>query len=240
MHETLKRFARLTEINRRRWDRDSARREALQREFEAEVVKRFRAKHKPRGKVTADLVKKRDLTLYQTTLGEFQVRAEAMVKRQARWRDWFAEKVKAAGAAAVVAPSSGVWSVFRTVSDNEYRSQPAARKYARVDAELRAADLKALGFEAHIAERVQQWEGRDWRGRSFPMSMTDFVVWTNADPVTVEALHHKDGMTLRDAVKFCWKNGANARVIFPMLPEGYEEKVGIDYFGNDVSKRRTA
>lgn len=39
---------------------------------------------------------------------------------------------------------------------------------------------------------------------------------------------------MREIVQFCWRSGANPRVYFPMLPHGFEERNGLDFFGNDV------
>lgn len=46
-------------------------------------------------------------------------------------------------------------------------------------------------------------------------------------------IHHPPP-TIREQVKMCWGRGINPRVYCPFLPHGYEGKVGLDFFGNDL------
>ncbi len=58
-----------------------------------------------------------------------------------------------------------------------------------------------------------------------------FVKTTEKDLAILDA---KPDPELREIVKFCWGSGANPRVYFPMLPHGFEERNGLDFFGNDI------
>ncbi len=42
---------------------------------------------------------------------------------------------------------------------------------------------------------------------------------------------------LRDWIKRCWQNGANPRVFQPLLPQGLEEKLGINLLGQDIERK---
>jgi len=47
----------------------------------------------------------------------------------------------------------------------------------------------------------------------------------------------RPGPTLREQVRLCWKRGVNPRVYSPFLPHGYEQSVGLDYFGGETEPR---
>jgi hypothetical protein len=49
--------------------------------------------------------------------------------------------------------------------------------------------------------------------------------------VDVEILKRSPSPPLREQVRLSWARGVNPRVFNPFLPHGYEEQVGIDYFG---------
>lgn len=55
----------------------------------------------------------------------------------------------------------------------------------------------------------------------------------------VEIMKRKPAISFRDWMKACWKTGANPRVFNPWLPHGLEEKLGIDYHGNDIARSNT-
>jgi hypothetical protein len=53
-----------------------------------------------------------------------------------------------------------------------------------------------------------------------------------SDPIDVVIIKNKKEL-LRDWLKNCWKRGVNPRVYNPWLPVGLEDKMGLDYFGNE-------
>ena len=55
-----------------------------------------------------------------------------------------------------------------------------------------------------------------------------------ADAVDAEILRRCPPPTLREQVRRSWARGVNPRVFNPFLPHGYEEQVGIDFFGRDL------
>ena len=54
----------------------------------------------------------------------------------------------------------------------------------------------------------------------------------DADIITrAGAFHHDDA--LRNYLKACWSRALNPRVFNPLLPQGLEERLKIDYQGRD-------
>jgi hypothetical protein len=54
-----------------------------------------------------------------------------------------------------------------------------------------------------------------------------------AEPIDVEILRYKPDVTIREWLQFVLRSGCNPRVYAP-LPHGFEAKVGLDAFGNDL------
>ncbi len=56
----------------------------------------------------------------------------------------------------------------------------------------------------------------------------------------VEIVRRRPGLSLVEQVRLCWKRGVNPRVYNPYLPHGFEEKHGLDFFGNYKEKPHAA
>ena len=56
----------------------------------------------------------------------------------------------------------------------------------------------------------------------------------------VRLMEFRVAWSLRDEVQWLLQHGCDPRVIHPFLPWGYEERVGLDAFGNDVPKQPDA
>lgn len=54
-----------------------------------------------------------------------------------------------------------------------------------------------------------------------------------ACPQHICSIIQSKNLPLKDWIKNCWKRGVNPRVYNPFLPPGLEEKLGLDYFGNE-------
>jgi len=121
-----------------------------------------------------------------------------------------------------------------TVWESTYSSQGLGSfQYAK-----READQHVLLCETHNVKAEVEVETR--RFKASPIygggSSSDFKVYAYVrDETDIEILLRKT-MSLRDMVKWCWGNGVNPRVYNPFIPHGYEEKVGLDYFGNEKEK----
>lgn len=111
----------------------------------------------------------------------------------------------------------------------------------------RAGDYRSQGFGAlHYAEGAVQFLADVARAQGF-VDGVDLVVLTArdyddvvvaavrvADAVDAEILRRCPPPSLREQVRLCWKRGVNPRVYNPFLPHGYEEQVGLDFFGGDL------
>lgn len=141
-----------------------------------------------------------------------------------------------AGPEAIETDRATPYLCLASVSESSYGSQGyGARSYARNSAESRADVARACGVDVEITEDVRTWEGLDWSGRMTKHSLSTFHVCVGvASKVDVELLKRLPGPTLREQVRLCWKRGVQPRVFNPFLPHDYEEKNGLDYFGNDL------
>lgn len=117
----------------------------------------------------------------------------------------------------------------------EYSSQGyGARSYAQGAAHRQADKPLCHNLEVQISENVRRWEGSGkW---SHGGSSSTFIVWVNTDEFGVQLLRWRLGMSLREAVRRDMKRHVNPRVDRPFLEHGYEQQVGLDYFGNIVDE----
>jgi hypothetical protein len=122
------------------------------------------------------------------------------------------------------------------VWESSYSTQGfGARQYAEGSAKLRALNAQALGIKTEIETTVRRFDHSVcWSGNR---ETATFHVWVFVESETdVEIIKQCPAMTLRDQVKACWANHVNPRVFNPFLPVGYEESVGLDYFGGETRK----
>ena len=88
--------------------------------------------------------------------------------------------------------------------------------------------MHGLAAEVHELERhyiPSRYGGTD---------SATYGVLIDTTPIGWEILKRKPAVPLRETVRLCWKRGVNPRVSMPFLPHGYEESVGLDYFGGEV------
>lgn len=106
------------------------------------------------------------------------------------------------------------------------------QRYNRASAESYCDHLRHYGVECEVRGDDQQ-PPKDCRDKSCWSPM--YEVWAGlASEVDVQILKLRPGPSLRDWLRACWKRGVNPRVYNPYLPVGLEEKLGLDYFGNEV------
>jgi len=116
-----------------------------------------------------------------------------------------------------------------------HRSTGRGADYARAGATIAAEGLKGRGVEVSV-ESYQYEEFDQERMRFARETGPDgfrVVALVEAE-VDGEVLKRLPGVPLREWVRLCWKLGANPRVYNPYLPHGYEEKNGLDFFGNEL------
>ena len=128
------------------------------------------------------------------------------------------------------------WLLYDSVSECSYHTQGfGARKYAENAAQQYVDKAEANGVRAEIREIVTTHD--DHRGHK--NSFADFQVWVCCSQDGLNILRYKPQIELREWVRLCWKRGSNPRVYNPWLPHEYEEKNGLDYFGNDLRKKES-
>jgi len=124
-------------------------------------------------------------------------------------------------------PATPIMGQVTSYSASTYNSQGwGANRYAEMGAESAADTARFHGLQAEVMI-IGTWKGHDG------MAMNTYGVFVNTTEIGWEMVKLKPGPTLREWLKMCWKRGVNPRVYNPYLPAGLEDKLGIDYFGND-------
>jgi len=119
------------------------------------------------------------------------------------------------------------------VSVYNYSTQTCSQTYAKVDAGLRTEGFRAnfpeVAFE--ITPMGDPCDGFHLQWYAIEANVESFI--------DAEIIRRRpDKRTLREVIKYCLQHGANIRVLFPMLPFGVEQTLGLDYFGNDVPEKK--
>lgn len=113
-------------------------------------------------------------------------------------------------------------------TSGDYMSQGfGATKYARAAAQRKVDELEAAGVPCRIEEKNESRlkDGVDWR---------EIYVYAKTNGVGLDIVSRRKPMDLVERVRLYWKRGVNPRVDMPFLDHGFEEKNGLDYFGNKV------
>lgn len=161
---------------------------------------------------------------------QWQARADALFARYQSAKDRWTNELKQAAEGLEVRPGD-TWNKADERHSSSYRSQGyGAETYAKGSAESAADFYRALGLEVEIRSQYRKYEG----ARQWPFGSTTYEVWVKADPQTIEICEYKPAISLREQVRLCWARGVQPRVFMPNLPVGFEEKNGLDYFGNDL------
>lgn len=118
-----------------------------------------------------------------------------------------------------------------SVSSYRYSSQGfGSMKYARAKAEALADAARAVGIPAE----VHLLESHYVPGYGCGTMEGVYIVLADCDPIGWQIAQHRTPPPLREVVRLAWKRGVNPRVGMPFLPHGYEESVGLDFFGGEV------
>ncbi len=116
---------------------------------------------------------------------------------------------------------------------SSYRSQGfGAVGYARNQAESYADKARLYDVKTDI--RMVSNPNQLTEIESFDVFA--FVADGRAGERDVELLRYKPEETLREWVRKQWLRGSNPRVSMPFLAHGYEESVGLDFFGGELKK----
>lgn len=113
------------------------------------------------------------------------------------------------------------------ISVGDYHTQGfGAERYARAAAEQLMDKALSFGVKARVERVVRP-------STVIKSGLVSFQVTAMvSDSIDVEIIKNKQE-SLRDWLKNCWKRGVNPRVYNPWLPPGLEDKMGLDYFGNE-------
>lgn len=125
------------------------------------------------------------------------------------------------------------WCLWKVKSTYDYITQGfGATTYAQNTADMYLLEAQSLGLEVRIDKEVTKT--KDHSFYSIGDTATFKVMVKVHGEEDIQLLNRKPTMSLREWLKACWKRGVNPRVLNPYLSHGLEEKLGIDYFGNDL------
>ena len=233
---TIQQFVRLLTLRDRTLDRQSQKRKELQIAFETELFAEFRSRFKTRKQITFALCKEKMSAETDAIYNKWKDKAYPVYDRQRAAMKKLDQMLDDVAQDVPVATTTEYWSLVETVSDDTYRSQGWGKaKYAKTDAELTAAKYKMLG----ILTELVRVSGEERFGSFGTYTVgAEWQVWAPADSVMIELIRRKDGLEIKDFLKLCWSRASNPRVINSFLPNGLEEKLGVNYHGGNIGKAK--
>lgn len=120
-------------------------------------------------------------------------------------------------------PTTEELNIIYTVWTSDFSSQGyGASKYAKESAQNYANKCIFQNLKAEVKPTDQ-----------------GYGVYTNTTEIGWDMIQRRPGPSLKEWIKSCWKAGTNPRVYNPFLPYGIEEKLGLDYFGNEIQQKGT-
>jgi len=163
----------------------------------------------------------------------WNVKADALARERIAAKDAAeAELVRLAESLPVPAGVKLRPQMYHETRAYDYWSQGyGACKYAHAAAD-RTADLArfyGVPCEVHEIERHRV-------GGQYPQESATYGVFVDTTPIGWEILKRKPGPGMVETVRLCWKRGVNPRVMYPFLPHGFEERHGLDFFGERLDK----
>lgn len=157
--------------------------------------------------------------VWDAMVESFQARAKAFADAWSIERDEYRERLRQLAQSAVVRPTLPL-CLAEVVWKSSYSTQTQSEKYAF---EKARQYVDIAEFHGLTADVITDADGNH-----------NVYVSCSADAWTILKL--KPGPNLKDWLRLCWKRGVNPRVYNPFLPHGLEEKLGIDYQGNEIKK----
>jgi len=126
------------------------------------------------------------------------------------------------------------WLLYSTVSETSYSSMGwSACKYAKQHAEQEAEQARRYSVPVEVRDQYDKFDPPVKTQYETHYGVHNYEVWVRLDSVGIAVLRCKPTCSLRDEIKRLLKAGVCPRVYYPFLPVGIEEKMGLDYFGND-------
>ena len=210
----------------------------VHKEYELEVIETYKKCHPHARKFDFNHCARRlGNQVISSIQQKYNPRCASIRRAYEEARDGLDKWLDALADMAPVRHTQKVWSLYTSPDSYMYSTQGyGAVKYAREAAERDADHARLQGLQAHVVcVKKKTHNGIDWHGRTYSMPSAGFRVWVSTDRIGCEILKRKP-TDLKEWLKSCWKRGVNPRVMNPFLPHGIEEKLGLDYFGNDVRK----
>lgn len=124
-------------------------------------------------------------------------------------------ELRALAARLVPQPGSS-WTKVYDIHMSAFAAQTAKEAYARVAAELRALSFMSAGLDSEVRYRP---------AKNAPPDI--YEVWVKADLLDVEITRYAHGLPLDEWIEEVLARGMNPRVLWPDLPWGTEERLGI-------------
>jgi hypothetical protein len=208
----------------------------LQKEFEAAVVAAAGSKwdamkpkeRRRRPRPSEVLAARRFLTLeeHSEIFAVYKVKADEVWEERKAKRESLDKELTALAASLEPRPGSMPEKIM-DASKSTYNSQGwSAESYARGLVEINrvtfAASYPALKFEINELRWGLNKEPYGWA-----------LMVHVEEELDAEIVRRRGSKTpIDELVRLCWKHGRNPRVYMPFLPHGFEERNGLDYFGN--------
>ena len=132
-------------------------------------------------------------------------------------------------AQATLIPVDETGVIYLRASGADFHSQGfGCNKYAKGSAVTALMRLQSMGVKAILLEQ----ENKAGLGKSW---MNYYVLaYTNELGAEV-CRHRKEGASEKEVAKTLLKMGVNPRVYNPFLSHGWEQEMGLDSFGNDLT-----
>ena len=111
------------------------------------------------------------------------------------------------------------WTLYRWFYASSYNSTGSPERYL---------DSSIETMKDHLRQYIPE---EDMKVEDTPGGKNLLICYSGNG---AEILKLRPHLELRTVVKNMMKRGTNPRVFYPMLPHGYEAKMGLDYFGNDL------
>jgi hypothetical protein len=207
--------------------------DALERLYQESLRAAYKASY-PNRRLTTPIQQRKIVQIpnYENIVCNWQTRADCMLAfRKAEITHIEADLTALAMAEDL--PMTDDLICLDSCDGSSYHTQGfGANKYARNSVQFVADKAIFYGLLAEVREidshNVQSWS-------SGMMTYIRYGVFINTTEIGFKQLSYRHDIPMREWVKSCWKNGVNPRVYNPWLPHGYEESVGLDYFGGEIS-----
>jgi hypothetical protein len=203
---------------------------ALDEELLADCTTEYRARGKRLPtpfKTHPEAARKLGDATYKALRSSYEQRAQDMKEMDDRLRKSHTETMAELALVACV-HHADTWQLWCECSVMLFPTQTSPETYAKGSAMLGVRSAEKLGCKARLVHVPH-----DPLRRTFASYRAEVAVESEGD---VEILKLKPSLTDREWAQTLLRAQCNLRVFNTFLPYGWEEKMGLDYFGNDVKR----